>query len=1406
MALAAARITIPPSAGSFLLAGLLVLTLCQYVHAGQFLCAEALQPPRAKSAAPAESVRALVLFATFADGAQGALPGWSGQLFAADRPGSLRHFYATMSGGRLQLDGDVAPQVYRTAAPAAAYVAHSDTVLGGFGDFVLDILTQADAHIDWRQYDSDGLDGVPNSGDDDGFVDAVFIVVERAPSGFILGPATGVGNLGLKQDFITADRGISGLPVRVHPGRGTLQQGRSFNEAVGAMAHEYGHVLGLPDLFNTAWLQSGNNLPEEDSAGIGRWGLMGWGALGWLGDDGPTSFSAWSRLQLGWAETVEPQAASSVMQLEDVGRGGQLGLVYLGRQSEYFLVEYRTPKSSYYDRHIPAAGLLVWHVERGISESGRAGRVKVDLECADGRWQEAGFPLGQTAAPEAGDDNLDFWAHDREYARRHGGNLGDATDPFDGERFATFDAQTNPAANRADGGLGMQMRGIQLEGDRASFALELQPPAVRISRIGPTHDQAMAGQEVAIAFGLKNEGGLEARNLRARLVSQDDWVEIIAGEITLKDLPVGIESLDGGVGDRGFPRLRFPADLQETRSTKVRLEIYADSSLVDSATVEVTGVPGIRLRGTVRNTRGEGLEGVPVFFQEVPSKDRKLSIPQGLQYPQQALTGLEGSYQVVLPSATYYIIASPLESQPWERKSHTNFLFLEQDSVVDFTLQRTFLLQGIVTNPAGEPVGGISVIADSGGRTYYSLAQADGTYDLKVPAGVYTISSGIETVEKGGYAPFRLEGYEILADGELDIQMAQGVLLTVRVEGPRGEGVEGVDLDIDVWQEAYQPSILTDHQGQVQMRLPPGALVFHAIQVPIPYLPAARLPVKLTADTTVVLKLDRGAVVEGSLLNAGGSDFPGAQMLWSNLDREAIRWVNVEVGTGHYALALAPGRYRVQVHFTDRGQATQVLGEVMVGTEGLVRDFLVRPGVLLRGRITRPDGRGLGGSIRLTPQGGDSAFAGFLGTSGLLSAAGYAVSAVPGRYEVRAYIDPPNDRLWVGWTELYLGTVLLEEETQRDWTAPRLIPFSGQVAGADSLIAAKRLQVQIEGLAASGRVIPDETGRFVLEVPQGSYGVILAQWQGLGQSRWLAGQVDGANMQSLTLLYPPGRLQGRLPVEQADSGHEVLLLAEPQRLHVLADGLAVAQADIDTDGRYQLAAEPGNYALVAYARVLPNGQKRGRVVEDVLVEVGGTEGGIDLGDWEDVHPVQGSIERVGLDPEARISLQFYDPASGVALQLVGVDQDNYAAELPVGRYLVEAGQWQGDQLVRAWLVGAVAVEGPTNWPVRLDPGATVVEGASGPPHFALEQNYPNPFNSATTIPFAVEQAGLVELAIYNAAGQRLRHLQQLATAPGRYQLVWDGRDEAGRSVASGVYFYRLLAGGKRATRRLVLLR
>lgn len=96
--------------------------------------------------------------------------------------------------------------------------------------------------------------------------------------------------------------------------------------------------------------------------------------------------------------------------------------------------------------------------------------------------------------------------------------------------------------------------------------------------------------------------------------------------------------------------------------------------------------------------------------------------------------------------------------------------------------------------------------------------------------------------------------------------------------------------------------------------------------------------------------------------------------------------------------------------------------------------------------------------------------------------------------------------------------------------------------------------------------------------------------------------------------------------------------------------------------------------------------------------------------------------------------------------------------------------------------------------------------AVAPVRVALHQNIPNPFNPATVITFALSAPEAVELAVLDAAGRHVRTLVRESRAPGAYHEAWDGRDDRGHAVASGVYLYRLRTASGDIGRRMVLVR
>jgi hypothetical protein len=102
-----------------------------------------------------------------------------------------------------------------------------------------------------------------------------------------------------------------------------------------------------------------------------------------------------------------------------------------------------------------------------------------------------------------------------------------------------------------------------------------------------------------------------------------------------------------------------------------------------------------------------------------------------------------------------------------------------------------------------------------------------------------------------------------------------------------------------------------------------------------------------------------------------------------------------------------------------------------------------------------------------------------------------------------------------------------------------------------------------------------------------------------------------------------------------------------------------------------------------------------------------------------------------------------------------------------------------------------------------------VEGNDGgqlPLTFDLKQNYPNPFNPSTIISYQLPQTEMVTLEIYNALGEKVRTLINNIKEPGNYEVVWNGKNNSGTTLPSGMYLYRITAGNYVKVMKMMLLR
>ena len=316
---------------------------------------------------------------------------------------------------------------FQTNLTAAQVTGDSDGLssVDMVGEFIIEILAGLDdGTLDWGQYNNDGPDGVPNSGDDDGFVDVLTVMHPTAGGECFV---SGVGRVWSHRWQLAASAAASVDPIL----RAYMTQTASANggqvlvddyaivaalgcdtqhiNQIGIFSHELGHGFGLPDLYAVG----------GSHGGVGRWGLMGSGAWGCSGGVPavPCHMTAWSKEALGWANvtTLAPDADLGVMTLDPVETSGDVIRIDAGDGSgDYFLLENRQPVG--FDVNLFSPGLLVWQINEDVvtsrwgsnSVNSDAGRMGVWLRQADGENDlGAGTQRGDAGDPFPGASGQD---------------------------------------------------------------------------------------------------------------------------------------------------------------------------------------------------------------------------------------------------------------------------------------------------------------------------------------------------------------------------------------------------------------------------------------------------------------------------------------------------------------------------------------------------------------------------------------------------------------------------------------------------------------------------------------------------------------------------------------------------------------------------------------------------------------------------------------------------------------------------------------------------------------------------------------------------------------------------------------------------------------------------------------
>ena len=1393
----------PERLHSYILTLLALLSPPSSSIAGDFLCAGALSPGAANQSPKRTPTlaqypttgtgNALVLFARFHGEETGGddAPTWSQGIFDPQQPGSFSHFYDTMSFGKLLMRGEVAPRYYESPRSASAYLADTPGQLGQFGRFVAEILQQADRDIDFSRFDSDGPDNIPDSGDDDGWVDALFLILPSVPESFLLDAATGIGNLGLAESWETGDAGASGNPIRISSMQGSILQGRTFAGTVGSMCHEYGHLLGLPDLYNTAYLQSEETAPESDSAGIGAWGLMGWGALGWNGNDGPVSLSAWSRMQLGWAQVEEPIRERTDLELEDVGIRGKLFKLPLD-EKEFFLLEHRRRASTFYDRHLPTGGLLIWHVDQ-IDPIHAA----VDLECADGRWLDAGYPLGREPAPQDGGDNLDFWAHDRSYTSHHGGNQGDATDPFDGTRFRAFTPATNPASRSHDGQTSIRIREIRIEEEIARAIIEVAPARLELTEVDfadvGTDRLVIAGQEASADFRLANRGGFLLTELTARISSEDPLVEIPDPEVELADLEVGREARVAMLTREGYPRVRIGRDFTGIYRAKATLEIYSRDNLLASRELNIPAQESHSLSGFITDGSGKGVGGV-----EIRIWGQK--IPRLITHTRE-----DGFYELFLLEDTYSITVNSGRKLGFAAQNFE--LVVSQDEIFSVDLPKAHRVSGVVRDAGGNPVPGMSVEGHGNGIYETTTTAPDGSYVLPLPRGVYYIRV-ISYSDGAQFPPFTVADVRIEGETQLDLDQPFNVYVTLEIVAEDGVAIAGAQVSLSRDEVSYDTQTArTDAQGRANFRIIPAEPHrLNLSSLPPSIVEPATTEIQATADTTIRIRLEKGIAVTGRVIFPDGDLVLSGRLSIAPLEAEKAS-TTILIQGGRFSVALEPGSYQVRYQnaFYPVHLPNQELGTIEVRKEVEI-DLIIDRGLLWEGRVRDDQGNLLTDALLdfVPLEGGDP-------QRGLLIDGTYQVGLFPGSYRTTFYpfgstgsICPTQE----------LDIQIVDGDENRNLTVQRGLAVEGRLDGIGEVdLTDYRIEAVSFDAPTRGRASFHPDGAFRLWLLPGRYQINWMTTTSSAGTSWSGGEIQVPTQSPILLQHPSAvTLSGRIVDRTGTPLESSLLLTHTP--HPFTALFAQWQKNFaarffsDPDGVYRIQMHPGRYDFVIFKKRLDR-QRLGWVWRDVdLAER--REENITFPDPVLTHRVSGTILDRQNRPLYPGDIQFYDENSGfVGHAWIVSGTGEYAVDIPPGRYHAAVGvsNYMGGYSENHYL-GILQLTADTAWNVYLSTGETAIEdaGSALPPIFALHPNFPNPFNTNTAILYQLPQAGPVELTINNIAGQRVTTLVDAQKPAGRHQTAWNGRDASGKSVGSGLYFYRLSTDTQTQTRRMILVK
>lgn len=755
----------------------------------------------------------------------------------------------------------------------------------------------------------------------------------------------------------------------------------------------------------------------------------------------------------------------------------------------------------------------------------------------------------------------------------------------------------------------------------------------------------------------------------------------------------------------------------------------------------------------------------------------------------------------------------------------------------------TGVFMGTVTTPSGAPVSHAQIMVVAADQTLSSKRQKrhrtdrDGTFRLRLPVGEYWVK-----VVAVGFVPHwyedamgRGEAVPVVID-EPGAEVVWPVVITplasahgLVVDGASGQAIDSGIVLIDGLTLRLRKRVDIVNGSFVAEGLIPGAYRF---QVLVGGYVTAQAGVTLAVGDDlgpIEIGLSKGLLVSGRVMGQDGTALEGAMVFARSVNRDDRIQAAKTLKDGRYQISgLVPGDYILEArkvgfeHAFYGGQnkkenATRF--RISKDREHSDVDFVLGQVGAIVGQVTDAQNQPIAGArVVAEPVGEGKRQRVRANKDGF-----YVLENVAkGSYLVRASADGYMPFYYNGvQTNGEATAVAVTDDAHTDAVNFVLLP-GGKIVGrirdraSNKPIGNALVTARWVGHSGVWQTQTDPSGGFVLDdLPTGDF--LLHVQSRAHVSEFYGGTRDIAHAKQVKIqagevisdigvtlpLREPGDFDGNGTINFKDM---------MQLVHrIMGKDPFDTQLDLDRDGEVGLSDLIAFTRLPARKAVLEHEGLSWRRVDNET-HILTAELAIDH-----MPAAKGYVLQINFDPEAAellgtkeidggpfgthpLLVQRYSGTVLVALDGENLTPSDGAGALVQLRFrLKEEAVAVPIEIVAAWL----SAEDGQLIPLRL-PAKFVLE--KPPQAFRLMKNVPNPFNPATTIAFELPEVADVDVAVYNLVGQRLRTLVKEQKAPGRYQVVWDGKDDAERDVSSGVYFYRYRAGDFWATRRMLLVR